>query len=425
MTMDYLPEWKIYLWKKLLLKKDTEFEKDFKPADFIFFTEQEKRKEMLDNAQRSIDQINLAVQTRTITNLNGGHTPLEDSYFHSEPKDALMALIELAEMTPAALSIEDIRLNKAYAAAYKKKHGEYLAMEEKKRVASIGMGHPGRKPSDNYFNDKHAGLGPTIYTKIEAGNTLTLAELKSLIATGLPVFDFIIFKLKLNQTEFEKRMNEYLEAFMANSLIGRHGMRYIDPQQQMQNILGAINLLAKKYGASMVITDEEVAKAGDWYLRDEHHYRFYEAMFSLEKSGNIGISDLRKEEVVITLKKFTQEVTIPMPVAEPLTRKEPDTKAEITIGKLVGYYDGSIRYDGKVLDLRPQIKDLCWLFMRRHNQLVNATDIKEQIVKASRRKNTSDDTISKYVSELQKKLKIHFGKSVITNEPKGGWIFNP
>ena len=40
-------------------------------------------------------------------------------------------------------------------------------------------------------------------------------------------------------------------------------------------------------------------------------------------------------------------------------------------------------------------------------------------------KATSFDTISKYVSELHTELQIHFGKPVITNQPKDGWIFNP
>lgn len=172
----------------------------------------------------------------------------------------------------------------------------------------------------------------------------------------------------------------------------------------------------------MVLTAEEVAKAGGWYIRDEHNYRFYETIFTLEMSGQIEITNLRKEEVIISL------LTVPVSAQSasiPVQKNESSIKAEITIGKLIAYSDGTIRYDGKLLDLRPQVKDLCRLFMERHNQLVNADDIKEKIIKASKRKATSFDTISKYVSELHTEMQIHFGKAVITNQPKDGWIFNP
>jgi hypothetical protein len=104
---------------------------------------------------------------------------------------------------------------------------------------------------------------------------------------------------------------------------------------------------------------------------------------------------------------------------------QPSLRAEVSVGKLIAYSDGTIRYQGKHLDLRPQIKDLCRLFMERQNQLINADDIREKIIKASKRKATSFDTISKYISELHKELQNHFGKEVITNQPKDGWIFNP
>ncbi len=101
------------------------------------------------------------------------------------------------------------------------------------------------------------------------------------------------------------------------------------------------------------------------------------------------------------------------------------SKVEISVEKLTAHADGSIRYDGKVLTLRGQIKDLCWLFMRRQNQLINADDIKEAIIDAPKRKAFSWHTISKYVYELHSVLKIQFGKRVIVNERKGGWIFHP
>jgi hypothetical protein len=56
---------------------------------------------------------------------------------------------------------------------------------------------------------------------------------------------------------------------------------------------------------------DEVAKAGGWYLKNEHHYRFYETVFALEMSGQIDITNLRKDEVVITLKNKNVEMNKP------------------------------------------------------------------------------------------------------------------
>ena len=60
----------------------------------------------------------------------------------------------------------------------------------------------------------------------------------------------------------------------------------------------------------MVLTAEEVAKAGGWYLKGEHHYRFYETLFALEKSDDIKITDLRKDEIVFTLNEKVVPQTI-------------------------------------------------------------------------------------------------------------------
>ncbi|MEI6480435.1 MAG: hypothetical protein WCO12_02860 [bacterium] len=109
----------------------------------------------------------------------------------------------------------------------------------------------------------------------------------------------------------------------------------------------------------------------------------------------------------------------------PKSPEESSLKPEIKLGNLIAYDDGTIRYKSTILNLRPQIKDLCRLFMNRHNQLVDSDCIKDEIIKATKRKSTSFDTISKYVSELHAELQIHFGKTVITNQPKDGWIFNP
>ena len=102
-----------------------------------------------------------------------------------------------------------------------------------------------------------------------------------------------------------------------------------------------------------------------------------------------------------------------------------DLKADITIGKLSAYNDGTIRYGKNILEMRNQLKDLCRLFMRNPNRLLTIDDIKDEIIKADRRTLTSFATIAKYVSELHNLLKIHFGKDVIFNQKEEGWYFKP
>lgn len=93
---------------------------------------------------------------------------------------------------------------------------------------------------------------------------------------------------------------------------------------------------------------------------------------------------------------------------------------DLTLGK-----DGFIRYKEDVILLRDQLIDLCILFMRRPEELITFDDIKEEIIKADRRGNTSFATIAKYVSELHSSLKACYEKKVIFNQKKEGWYFKP
>jgi hypothetical protein len=102
-----------------------------------------------------------------------------------------------------------------------------------------------------------------------------------------------------------------------------------------------------------------------------------------------------------------------------------NVKPEITIGKLVSYSDGSIRYNGQNLDIRNQLKDLCRLFMNRPNLLTETDMIRNEIINAPKRKNTSFKTISKYVSELHSILQNYFKIPVIFNQKEEGWYFRP
>lgn len=102
----------------------------------------------------------------------------------------------------------------------------------------------------------------------------------------------------------------------------------------------------------------------------------------------------------------------------------PELKPEIEVGDLVAYSDGTIRYKKEIIELRNQLKDLCRLFMRNQNRVLILEDIKNEIIPAPKRKNTSNQTIAKYVSELRSSLKIFFQRDVLPNQKGEGWYLD-
>lgn len=192
-------------------------------------------------------------------------------------------------------------------------------------------------------------------------------------------------------------------------------------------------------------------------MRDRYCQFRYESVEFLKKIG--AIEDFRiiehghrwENEIEITLKRLpfdetVQEVdkrwrgiplkgrraSVGFPEKESAENSEErvakslkGAKTEITVGKLSSYNDGSIRYGGKILTLRNQLKDLCRLFMSSPKKLMTVDEIKDEIIDGARRSTTKYSTVAKYVSELRKSLKIHFGKDVIINQKEEGWYFSP
>ena len=65
----YLSEWKIYLWKKLLLDQ-SDPEKIFQLGDFVYFKDEEMYAGAIMQMQRSIDRANEAYRLALIKNKN-------------------------------------------------------------------------------------------------------------------------------------------------------------------------------------------------------------------------------------------------------------------------------------------------------------------------------------------------------------------
>lgn len=279
MHMDYLPEWKIYLWKKLILNKDGEFDWKLTTDSFRFFDSPERRKLTRDRVQKSIDRINIAVETRSLIDMSGNHADEKDTYHYFGPESTMSALVELTHK-PSCVEIKNIRINKKYLAT-----------------------------CDNEFK-------PEVYAKIQQEKEVLIEDIEYSIFNNYSnnlLFSYLSFEIKINTKNLREKLNAYLKDFTSGKLIAPKGIRYADPQKQLSDISAALDKLSGKFGTNMILTAEEIAKAGGWYIRDEHHYRFYESIFALEMSGPIDITNLRKEEAMVTLKnKDVENKTLPV-----------------------------------------------------------------------------------------------------------------
>ncbi len=279
--MDYLPEWKIYLWKKLILNTNGEFDGRLTMANFRFFEPKEQRDLIRDRVQKSIDRINIATRAKSLIDLSISNPPQgEDAYFSFDPSRVFIELVNLDRA--GAIQIYEIKLNK-----------KLLLFKE-------------------LFTPKD--FGPGGYEKIKQEKELTITDLGYSYSNNYqnnPVFSYLSFKIMVDKEKLEQNLSVYLNDFGENKFIGPKGVRYIDPKKQCQDFLAALQKHSIRYGQNMVVTPDEIAKAGGWYIVGEHYYRFYETIFTLEKNKYIKINNLRKEEVVLTLNSVPTYVVKP------------------------------------------------------------------------------------------------------------------
>ncbi|MFZ3029820.1 MAG: hypothetical protein WA095_02385, partial [Minisyncoccia bacterium] len=182
--------------------------------------------------------------------------------------------------------------------------------------------------NDPLLVDLFCGLPEYIYNKVDKGEKLTLPNLDILIdqTSDATIFSSLRFKLTIDKKNLQARLNAYVADFIAGELIPPQGVRLFIFEQQKNNILGAIQSLAARYGKkNIAITFEEVARIGGWANKDEHHYRFYETILALEQLGEIEIKDLRKEEVILSLVEKTvpeKEKVAPVKELSPADKKK-------------------------------------------------------------------------------------------------------
>mgnify|MGYP001581383658 CR=1 FL=1 len=402
--MTYLPEWKIYLWKKLLLQN--EVKKVSYMSDFLFFSQDEQRRIAVRRVQDNIDSINdMAVklaQGVTIDVQQSKETPSKDSYFTFEPEGVLAALIELSESK--ALNIRNIEIEP-----------EYLKYYQRTREKS-GENLPGINAKES--TDDFCGLTENLYKKIEVGHRLSVLELSAI--RSLPIYNHLSFGISVNKSVLKKKLNKYIHAFMDGDLIRPPRIRYFSYEQQKLTIGPSLKEIANKYGSRNIsVTLQELIKESGLYSINARNFRFYEILFALEEVGEITITDIRKEEVIIS---FAKELG--RDKKDCLIKKFDAPTPGLSVGNLAFYDDGTLRYSGEIVKLSTQLKDLCRLFMEKNKRLVTFDDIRETIIRADKRKSTPNTTISKYVSALRNSLKIHFKKDVLISQQREGWYLD-
>ena len=273
--MDYLSEEQLYFWKKILLQADK-------------FT---------DVKQASIFK---------------PFSLLVDEHWMKKLKNTtIVALIlDMVYFDPVCAKISNIKILKNYLSVYKKHIEE--ENQNAQRLGAIYGGHG--KPVPTVKADKFSGLiTEAIYNKVENDQELALDDLSKIFQYYVHRDDAIVaivnnlrFDFELYKDKLEKRLNDYLDAFRAGNLVAPEGARYYGAKQQRDTIFKKIDELSEFQGPkNLKITLDDIARVTDDYnrvlARNHEYYRFYETILSLERTGDIKITDLVGEEAIVSL----------------------------------------------------------------------------------------------------------------------------
>ncbi len=307
----YLPEWKVYLWEKLLLSDELEG-RNYRVSDFIFFEESEQRDLIAEEAQGSVDLIEreaylARIEKRLMKTDIGPHDNLENRYYYFRPQEVLKALIELHDNFTKPVTISNIRIPKGYLDYYQSEERKIAAQKEKANLIARSMAfshHPSTgKVTKSYRIDNFCSLGEKLFNKVKNGEELSIVDIKIFAERGAidQIWKALTFNLKINKVELFKKLDGYITAFMLNELDQPRGVRYYGYRQQREKICASILIASKKYdNRNLALTFNELAKLGGWEI-DKNHIRFYETIIALARAGNLAIKNFRKEEVVFKL----------------------------------------------------------------------------------------------------------------------------
>jgi hypothetical protein len=292
MTQSYLPEWQLYLLKKLVLDAKALNSRSLVARDFIYVNSSEAREAVEESLHQEMQYINSIPnriyageklqETLTSISLSRGYSPPE---FKSI--EILQALIEWSGEPDAPIQFKKITISK-----------DYFNTQEKKRIASISSGHPpfseskGRNMVSVSEGTLKNGMKELPKDPFEVGT------LKDILVRNPNLADHIVFQLEIDVAKINKKIDAYLDDFSEQKLIPSKGSRYFTVEEQRARFLGVIGELERKYGKNVATNFREIIQMigrGSWR---EESCRFYETMFLLEKEGVIKIVELRGLEIV-------------------------------------------------------------------------------------------------------------------------------
>lgn len=195
------------------------------------------------------------------------------------------------------------------------------------------------------------------------------------------------------------------------------------------------DLINSKFNIDADIFNKIISKFIDKKIIESHFSSFIplyadDGGFLYDQNGNQAKSD--EFLILYQMKDLRKAQSYKKELEKSLTSEEikrienKSTLSELPIlqeaGELNLRQDGLICYKNKVIDMRTGLKTLCELFISRPNELINRDDIFDSLGVNTKKKK---DTISKYVSALNKALEPHFKRQPIINHKKEGWIFKP
>ncbi len=288
--MNYIEDWKLYLWKKLLLKSD-------------YFSQQ---------------NLNLFQAIRNfVFGQDWGGTVGNDLI--------AQALIEMSNFQPPAVEITNVRMLKDYRDYHYKRLSEEEAKKALAAATSSSYTNPNSKTVHVVLQPNH-GLPKEVDQKLEKLEKdknladLDLADLKTMAYNAkLPqyLWNYVSFDAKFHKEPLEKKLNDYIDSFIQGDLVAPRGFRLYGPRQQMERMWQTIQVLATGQGSkNLKVTLRDIVPPGRSPVNEHNLYKFYEMILALERSGDITVTDIVGSEAVISiaprhLKNLDPDLRIP------------------------------------------------------------------------------------------------------------------
>ena len=295
MTQSYLPEWQLYLLKRLALDAKALNSRSLMARDFIFVSSSEAREAVEESLHQEMQYINSIPnrvyageklqETLTSISLSRGYQPPE-----FKPVEVLQAFIEWSSEPNAPIQFKKIVISK-----------DYFNIQEKKRIASISSGHP---PFTETKRKMVQVSEDTFYNGMRElpKDSFKIGTLKSILGRNPNLADHIVFQLEIDSEKVNKKINGYLDEFKEQKLVPPKGSRYFAVEEQRARFLSVMSELEKKFGKNNISTNfrEIIQMIGRGPWREES-CRFYETIFLLEKEGAIKVVELRGLEIVFSI----------------------------------------------------------------------------------------------------------------------------